>query len=184
MHVQCFMRKALILAALLSSGGVEASGREDVGLLREIERVRYELERVVHRSCSSELADKAEDVDAKLEAAGQELDASSPDEQAAAGALEGAIGDLAALVEKDCFAAPTGIALMDDLAGISRSLASEALRWARRHGDKDDEIDAARHALARGDTLRTSGRRGRLEAFKEAASAYREALSKAESAID
>ena len=52
------------------------------------------------------------------------------------------------------------------------------------YGDKPDEIDAAHHALARGDTLRTSGRRGRLEAFKEAANEYRGALNKAESAID
>ena len=46
---------------------------------------------------------------------------------------------------------------MDDLAGISRALASDALRWAMSYGDKRDEIDAAHHALARGDALRASG---------------------------
>ena len=80
------MSNALILGALLSFGGVEASGHEDVRLLAEIESVRHELERAVHRSCSSDLADKAEDVLEKLETTGRKLDASSPDEQAAAGA--------------------------------------------------------------------------------------------------
>lgn len=178
------MRKALILAALLSLDGAGASAFADVGALRGIDRVRYELEDAIVRGCDRELADKAEDAVGKLEAAGHELDERPADEQAAAGNLEGAIGDLEAAVKDTCFDAPTGIALMDELAAISRRLATRNLQQALRYGGKRDEVRAARQSLARGDTLRAAGRRGRLTAFKQAAAEYRAALSKAESAID
>lgn len=178
------MRKALILAALLSLGEARASAFEDVKPLREIDQVRYELEDAIERSCGGELADKAEDALDKLEAARRELDERPADEQAVAGNLEGAIGDLEAAVEDGCFDTPTGIALMDDLAAVSRYLASRTLRQALRHGGKRDEIRAARQDLARGDALRGSGRRGRLVAFKQAVNEYRGAQSKAESAME
>jgi hypothetical protein len=179
------MRKALILTGLISLaplGAGEAQLVEDVRPLRQIDRALFELEDTIHRSCDPDLADKAEDAMTKLEDAGQELAKRPPDDQAAAGNLEGAIGDLEAAVKDKCFDPVTGIGVMDDLAAISRQLATRSLDAAFSYGGKRDEIHQARNDLARGDALRASGRRGRLDAFKQAANKYKDALSKAQSA--
>jgi hypothetical protein len=72
---------------------------------------------------------------------------------------------------------------MDDLAGVSRSLAARALTAAGRRRGSRGEIQQARTDLSRGDSLRASGRRGSIVAFKRAANRYKDALGKAESAI-
>ena len=153
---------------------------------REIDRALFELEETMHRSCDPDAADKAEDAIAKLETAGRELAKRPPDDQAAAGNLEGAIGDLEAAVYDKCFDPETGIGVMDDLTAIARDLALGALDAAHDYGrrrDDFDELQDARRALSRGDALRDAGRRGRLEAFKQAVGSYKDALSKAESAL-
>lgn len=180
------MRKTLILAGVLSLSPLAAVGVqpfEDARPLREIDRALVELEDTMHRTCDPDLADKAEDAIAKLESAGQELAKQQPDDQAAAGHLEGAIGDLEAAVKDKCFDPATGIGVMDDLAAISRQLATRALDATFSYGGKRDELRQARNELARGDALRAAGRRGRLDDFKQAAAKYKDALSKAQGAI-
>ena len=181
------MRKDLLLTGLLGLAVLGAPAQaqlfEDDRPLREIDRALFELEDTIHRSCDPDHADKAEDAMAKLENAGRELAKHPPDDQAAAGSLEGAIGDLEASVRDKCFDPATGIGVMDDLAEISRQLATSTLDAAYGYRGKRDEIHDAQDALARGDALRASGRRGNLGAFKQAANKYKDALSKAESAI-
>lgn len=181
------MRNRLLLAGLLGLAALGAPLRaqpfEDARPLREIDRALFELEDTIHRSCDPDLADKAEDAMAKLESAGQELAKQQPDDQAAAGNLEGAIGDLEAAVRDKCFDPATGIGVMDDLAAISRQLATRSLDAGFSYGGERDEMRQARNELARGDALRAAGRRGRLDAFKQAAAKYKDALSKAQGAI-
>ena len=181
------MIRALLLAGLMSlnSLGVgNAQSFEDAGPLRVLEDVRYDLENLVDEGHDTELADKAEDVLSKLEDAARELSKRPADFPDAVGNIEGAIGDLEAAVKNRLLDPEAGIALMDDLAGISRALASRALTAASRRRGSRGEIQQARTDLSRGDSLRASGRRGSIGAFKRAASRYKDALSKAESSID
>lgn len=181
------MKRTLFLAVLISVAfwaAAHAQRYEDAGPLRALEQVLYDLENLVDESRDRKLADKAEDVVSKLEDAASELSKRPADFPAAAGNIEGAIGDLEAAVKDRLLDASAGIGLMDDLVTISRGLATRALAAARNRRDKRDEIREARTHLARGDTLRASGRRGSIGAFKRAASRYKDALGKAESAID
>ena len=165
-------------------GGAQAQQYADAGPLRALEEVLYDLESLIDESGDRELADKAEDVVSKLEDAARELSKERADFPAAAGNIEGAIGDLEAAVRDRLLDPDAGIALMDDLAGISRGLASRALRAASRNRRNRDEIQQAGADLSRGDSLRSAGRRGSVRAFKNAAARYKDALGKAESAID
>ena len=65
---------------------------------------------------------------------------------------------------------------MDQLAGIARQVATDALDEAIAQSGDPGEINDAQQALNEGDGLRTS------EAFKDAVNKYKDALSKAESA--
>lgn len=181
------MKRRLFLAALISiafCGAALAQRYEESDPQRAIEEVIYDLEDLVDQSRDRKLADKAEDVVSKLEDAAQELSKNPADYPAAAGNIEGAIGDLEAVVKDRLLDTSSGIGLMDDLVTISRGLATRALAEARTGRGKRDEMREARNQLARGDTLRASGRRGSIGAFKRAASRYKDALAKAESAID
>ena len=180
------MKRSRILAVLISfalCGAANAQRYRDDGALRALEEVLYDLEDLVDESRDSKLADKTEDVLSKLEDAANELSKRPADSSAAAGNLEGAIGDLEAAVKDRLLDPDSGIGLMDDLAGVSRSLAVRALTAAGRRSGRGD-IRQARSDLSRGDSLRASGRRGSIGAFKRAAARYKDALSKAESALD
>ena len=120
-------------------------------------------------SSDSEVADKAEDARDKLELALNELGKTPPDGTAALGALEGAAGDLEAMVNDGLLA---GDGLLDDLAEAARLLASNAIDAAT-----DSDLTDANQALADGDTLRDDGR------YKDAIAKYKDAFSKAESAL-
>ena len=181
------MKRRLFLAALISvafCGATLAQRYEESDPQRALEDVIYDLEDLIDESRDRELADKAEDVVSKLEDAAQKLSKDPADYPAAAGNIEGAIGDLEAAVKDRLLDGSSGIGLMDDLVGISRGLATSALAAARSGRGKRDEVREARSHLARGDTLRASGRRGSIGAFKRAASRYKDALAKAESALD
>jgi hypothetical protein len=141
-----------------------------------------ELDRLIEETCDSKLADKAEDARDKIDEAAEKLAKDPPDRQATAGGIEGAIGDLAAAVDDGCFEPEHGVGIMDDLLGVSRELAVEALDVASDRG-KRDEIHEAEKFLAKGDSARRQGRRGSLDAFKDAAKWYKDALAKSESAM-
>ena len=67
--------------------------------------------------------------------------------------------------------------LMDQLAGIARQVAQEALDQAIAQGGDPDKINEAEQELAEGDALRASG------AFTDAVDKYKDALLSAESAL-
>ena len=114
-----------------------------------------------------QLADKLEDVIANLETAFAERFKTPPDNQAALGKIEGAVGDLGAAVNDGW---GEGAQLMNELAGIARQMAVDAIDQV---GDPTAITDAEQ-LLAERDGLRKSG------AFKDAVAKYKDALAKAE----
>ena len=121
------------------------------------------------------LADKVEDAVAKLEVALSELDKTPPDNQAALGNIEGAVGEIEAAVNDELLDPEEGNQLMDDLAGIARQIADEAIYEATDAGGDPDIIAEAEEFLDEGDVLREAG------AYKDSVAKYKDALAKAES---
>ena len=112
-----------------------------------------------------------------METAIDELNKTPPDNQAAMGNIEGAVGDIEASIGLGTATEDAALTnLMDDLAGIARQIASDAIDAAiARSGDATKILDA-QLSLADGDPLRASGD------FKDAVNKYKDALAKAESA--
>lgn len=125
---------------------------------------------------SPQLADKLEDVAAKVKTADTELAKTPPDNQAALGAMEGAVGDLEAAVKDGVLDLATGTELMGSLTTAARELAGRAIEQAVARNGKASDIADARTALAEAEGLRASAK------FKDAVAKYRAALAKAESA--
>ncbi len=134
------------------------------------------LEDIIDANPGTSLADKLEDAVDKLQTVLDEFNKSPPDNQAALGNLEGAIGELEAAIDEGLDPAE-GAELMDQLLAIARKTAVDALDQAIALGGDPGEISDAQQALSEGDALRTSS------AFKDAANKYKDALSKAESAL-
>lgn len=126
---------------------------------------------------NEDLADKLEDVLSELMDALVELEKTPPDNQAALGKIEGAVGDLEAAIEDELVDAVVGFDLMDQLTGVAREIADNAITTAINLGGDADEIDEALESLDEGDALRLLGE------FKDAVSAYKDALAKAEGAL-
>jgi lantibiotic leader peptide-processing serine protease len=133
--------------------------------------VQEQLEALIARG--GKLADKAEDAHAKLTVALAELAKTPPDGAAALGNLEGAVGDLEAMVKSKLVTATEGTALIDPLATAGRLLAEDAIADAVARGGDADKIDEAQNALDAGDARRAAGR------YKQALSRYKDAYSKA-----
>jgi lantibiotic leader peptide-processing serine protease len=127
-------------------------------------------------SSNRRLADKAEDVRDKLTVALAELAKSPPDAAAAFGALEGAAGDLEAMIKDRLLTAAEGAALLNPLADAGRALAQEAITAATDRGGNPRKIMEAGRALDAGDARRAAGR------FKDALARYKDAYSKAKGA--
>ncbi len=87
------------------------------------------------------------------------------------------MGDLEAAVKDGLLDPVLGAQLMDELAGLARRVASDALALAIAGGGDTDSISDAQESLADGDALRAAG------AYKDAVNKYKDALSKAESAL-
>ena len=151
-----------------------ASNVAPVSAQRQTVMALGDLQDIVESNPNTPLADKIEDARAKVEAAFDELAKAPPDNQAAIGNIEGAVGDLEAAVDAGLLDAVTGTQLMDDLSAIARLLAASALEEVAYGGDPG-VLDDAQAALADGDALRTDG------AFKDAVGKYKDALAKAES---
>ena len=123
-------------------------------------------------------ADKLGDGVAKLDTVLEELNKDPPDNQAAVGNIEGAIGDIQAAVDSGDLDTATGNDLMDQLAGIAEQLASDAIDAAIADPESDsDKISEAEASLGEGDDLRDS------KDYKDAANKYKDALAQAEGAL-
>ena len=134
------------------------------------------LQDIIDADPDSDLASKAEDATSKMETAVEELTKSPPDNQAALGNIEGAVGELEVALELN----PgnlTLVAAMDALVGIARQVAASAVDEAVAQMIDADVLSDAQDALAEGDDLRDDG------AFKDAVNKYKDALSKAESEL-
>lgn len=138
--------------------------------------VAARLDALLGANPTPQLADKLEDVAAKVKTADGELGKTPPDNQAALGAVEGAVGDLEAAVKDGVLDSATGTSLMGDLTAAARQLASRAIEQAGARNGKASVIAEANTALNEADGLRTSAK------FKDAVAKYRSALAKAESA--
>ena len=139
------------------------------------------LAALVESNLQTPLADKAEDAIATLGTALDELNKTPPDNQAAVGNIESAVGSLETAVIDGLLDPAEGIQLMDQLAGIARQLAVAALDEAIAQGAV---IGDAELALDEGDALRASGLAGVvITDFKEAVNKYKDALAKAESVL-
>ncbi len=134
-----------------------------------------ELQEIVDNNPGTPLADKLDDAIAHLIVALQELNKTPPDNRAAVGNIEGAVGDLEAAVNDGLLDPVEGAQCMDQLAGIARQLAVNALDEAIARAGDVTVIADAQQFLADGDALRASG------AFKDAVNKYKDALAKAES---
>ena len=132
---------------------------------------------IINNGTGTPLADKLQDALDKLQTALDELNKESPDNQAALGNIEGAIGDLEAAVNDELLDAETGNDLMDQLAGIARQLAEDAIAQAVDNSGDPDKIEEAETSRDDGDALRASGD------YKDAVNKYKDALAKAESAL-
>jgi len=134
------------------------------------------LQETIDNNLGSDLADKIEDVLEKTEKAYEELNKNPPDYQAVIGNLEGAVGDLEAVVKDSLLDSITGMELMELYAEIARQIAVNAINEAEACGGAQDEIIEAWAYLTEADNLRD------LEKFKDALNKYKDALAKAESA--
>ena len=134
-----------------------------------------DLQVIVNGISGTPLADKTEDVIAKLEGAISEFGKSPPDRQAALGNIEGSVGDLEAAVSSGLLDPVEGNQLMDKLTAIGLCVAANAVDQAVAAGGDPIVIAEAQQYLTEGDALRSSG------AYKDAVSKYKDGLAKAES---
>jgi len=143
----------------------------------QTQNVIAELDEIVDNTTDPQLAEKVEDASITLQIAIDELNKDTPDTPAAMGNIEGAIGDLEAAIN-DGLDPLVGAELMDELAGIARQLAVDAIDEAVAAGGDSDKIATANEKLGEGDDFRDNEGK-----FKDAASKYKDALSEAESAL-
>jgi len=140
-----------------------------------IQQVNDALSDIADSNPGTPLADKIEDVMDKLLTALVELDI--PDNQAAVGNIEGAVGELKVAVNDGLLNAEQGTQFMDDLSASAKQLANTALDQAIAQGGDPDVINDAEQLLLEGDGHRAD------EDFLDAVSKYKDALAKAESVL-
>jgi len=157
------------------SHSTEEGGSTALSPEQAIQQVSEALSDIVDSNPGTPLADKIEDAMDELLTALVELD--QPDNQAAVGNIEGAVGKLEAAVKDGLLDAEQGIQLMDDLSATAKQLADTALDQAIAQGGDPDVINDAQQSLLEGDGYRAD------EAFKDAVNKYKDALGKAESAL-
>ena len=127
---------------------------------------------------SPDLVDKIEDVRNKVQTALDELNKMPPDNQAVAGNIEGAVGDLEATIKDGLLESTEGEELINQLLDLVRVLAADAIDVANNTPGSDaDKIAEANTAFTDGDNLRASGD------FKDAAAQYKDAIASAEGAL-
>ena len=141
------------------------------------------LQAIIDANTGTPLADKLEEALASLETALEELNKEPPDNQAAVGNMEGAVGSICDAVLDEGLDPVQGVALMDKKAGIARRLAADAIDEAIAVGGDAGEIQEAMEFMVSADSLRELATAEMCELFKIAISAYKEAVAKAEGAL-
>ena len=136
-----------------------------------LEQVIEDCQEIVDDNPGSPLADKMEDVCAKAQAALDDTAKDPPDNQAAMGSIEGAVGDLEAAVKDGLLESSVGTDLMARLAAIAAQMAQDAMDEAIAQGGDPAAIADAQAALDDGDALRASGD------FKDAVGKYKDAIA-------
>lgn len=121
-------------------------------------------------------ADKLEDALEKVEQSLAEFAKTPPDRVAGLGNVEGAAGDLEAVIDDGLLDAAAGDELMDRMSIAALALAEEAIVDAESRGADPSKIAQAKQARDQGDALGLAGR------YKTAIAEYRHALSTAEGA--
>ncbi len=175
----------LIMAGVALSASPASEGRHFAGYYElskaeltpqeQIEGVIDKLQNIVDSDTPA--AGKAADAIAKLQTALDGLNKTPPDNQAALGNIEGAVGDLEAASGLDSAQDdPTLTDCMDQLAGIAQQLAADAIEQAIARGGDSIIVAEAQQFLFDGDDLRASG------ALKDAVARYKDALAAAEGA--
>lgn len=120
-------------------------------------------------------SNKLEHALTEVEAALQKLQLTPPDWKGALGDLKGAVGDLERAVENGLPGAD-GTALMNQIAGVARLVAEQAIEEARTRGGDAGKITKAEQSLTDGDAARAAGQ------FKDAVAEYTQAVARAEGA--
>jgi len=152
-----------------------------ITLSQGLQNVNDELQDIIDANPGTGLEDKLEDCIGSIETAITELEKSPPDNQAAAGNIEGATGCLEDAIKDNGLDSATGNQIINELLDVSRQIAVDAINIAdTTPGSDSDKIDSANTALSDGDTLRTSTEFGDL---KNAAAAYKTAIAEAEGAL-
>lgn len=142
-----------------------------------IQDIMDTLDDLIQSNPGTPLADKLEDVVSSLQDALGELNKNPPDRQAAMGKIEGAVGDLEAAVDDGLLDPIQGAQFLNELTGIARLLAANAIAEGIAQGGDPGDIAEAQQFLTEGDVLRTA------QVFKDAVNKYKDALSKAEGAL-
>ncbi len=124
------------------------------------------------------LVDKLEDVIMKLESSVEEMGKIPSDSQAAIGNIEGAVGDLEAAIKDQFIEFEEALKIMNEKVDIARQMALNAINDAISNYGDLNEIFEAKEYLFQADQLRES------KLFKDAVSNYKDALCKAESAMN
>ena len=132
---------------------------------------------VADPSTDPDLADRVQDAIAELQDALDELNETPPDNADAVGSIGNSVEELQDAIDEGLD--PTqATQLMDQLAGIARQIAVDAIdQAASTPGSDPDAIQEAQDLLAEGDTLRVAG------AFEDAVEIFEEAVDEAEDAL-
>jgi len=161
----------------VTPGGSAVSSPEQA-----IQNLIDELNSIVSENPGTPLAAKVGDASSSVQTALAELNKTPPDNQAAAGNIEGGIGSLEVAIKDNGLDQTQGELLIDQILTVSRQLATNAISIATNTPGSDaGKISSANAALAKGDSLRTPPTS--FGDFKSAAAEYKVAIAEAEGAI-
>ena len=168
------------VAELLNDLDDDCDGVVDNGVT--IDDVVDELQNIIDNNPGTPLADKVQDALASAQTAINELNKTPPDNQAAAGNIEGAVGSLEDAIKDEGLNQTQGEDLINQLLDVSRQIAVNAIDAANNTlGSDSGKIASANAALTNGDTLRTPPTS--FGDFKTSAAEYKVAIAEAEGAL-
>jgi hypothetical protein len=117
--------------------------------------------------------DKVEDALSGMETVLEELLKSPPDNEAALGNLEGAVGDLEAAHDDGYCRNPGELSsLLEDITRGARMFTVQLIEEVAASGRRRGDVRDARKSLAEGDKMRAEGK------YKDAVAKYKDAVSK------
>jgi len=115
-----------------------------------------ESQNIIDNNPGTPLANTVQGAQASAQTAITELNKTPPDNQAAAGNVEGAVGTLEDAIKDDGLDPVQGEQLINQLLDVSRQIAVNAINTANNTPGSDaGKISSANAALANGDSLRT-----------------------------